>query len=95
MNAKKWLSTPEGFIDCVGGEPVCEYAGCGSHEAKWGKQSDYMLALAAPQLLALLKAVVESGGVFVSEYAGDTVQKAATELDQRIIEGIAMAEGKS
>lgn len=45
---------PTGWI--VG---VVEYAGCGSHEAKWTSKANKRLALSAPDLLEALQALME------------------------------------
>lgn len=38
---------------------VVEYAGCGSHEAEWTSEANKRLALAAPDLLEALQALME------------------------------------
>lgn len=45
---------PTGWI--VG---VVEYAGCGSHEAEWSSEENKRVALAAPDLLEALEALVD------------------------------------
>jgi len=50
-----------GWIVGPNDEPVCEYAGCGSHEAHWENSANFALALAAPELLAALLQIQRMG----------------------------------
>jgi hypothetical protein len=47
----KW----EGWIEDAQGNPVIQYAGCGSHEASWNNPKDIDLVFAAPEMLEALK----------------------------------------
>lgn len=54
-----WVATVDtlepGWINDANGNPVVEYAGCGSHSADWLNEADLKLALAAPELLEALR----------------------------------------
>jgi hypothetical protein len=54
----------DGWLYGAGDEAVCEYAGCGTHEAVWPNPADLALAQAAPELLeALVLARAELAGL--------------------------------
>lgn len=52
-----WSLARDGWIEGPSGEDVVCYAGCGTHEAEWNS-ADLRLALAAPELLAALVALL-------------------------------------
>lgn len=71
-----------GWINGPDSRPVLQYAGCGSHNAEWTDPEDFALVLAAPDLLAALRAVAAT-------MAADHVAYFETQR------AIAKAEGRS
>lgn len=74
-----WVSDSEGWINSASGEVVCEYAGCGSHEAEWWNRSNLALVLSAPDLLDALEALVECPTLGARDRAIEAIAKAKGE----------------
>lgn len=52
-----WEDAGDGWIQDASGKYVVDYAGCGSHSAMWRSEDHFKLAVAAPELLAALRAI--------------------------------------
>lgn len=76
---------PDGWI-----EGVLKYAGCGSHEAEWSSPENKRLALAAPELLEALQAIlpflddVEDVGPIGFGWKSDSLSAAISHADSAI-----------
>jgi hypothetical protein len=63
-----WQSSGDGWIETIRGESIVYYRGCGSHTAEWASDADYRLAMAAPDLLEALIAVVRVADRATAEF---------------------------
>lgn len=77
-----WVCSSDGWIDTNDGGEIMLYAGCGTHEAYIENPYDRALILAAPELLAALKAVISVADRATDEFdlARAAILKATTPI---------------